>query len=50
MTQIFTFKTGINTCYVLKESWVKVLNMGARTIYPGHGNPFAIERITKLLN
>jgi glyoxylase-like metal-dependent hydrolase (beta-lactamase superfamily II) len=35
---------------LLKESWVKVINMGALTIYPGHGNPFPIEKITKFLN
>jgi glyoxylase-like metal-dependent hydrolase (beta-lactamase superfamily II) len=35
---------------LLKESWARVLNMGARTVYPGHGNPFPIEKITKYLN
>ena len=35
---------------LLKESWVKVLNLGARTIYPGHGNPFPVEKITRYLN
>ena len=35
---------------LLKESWVKVINMGAKTIYPGHGKPFPVEKITKYLN
>ena len=35
---------------LLKESWVKIIDMGARTIYPGHGNPFSLDKITKYLN
>jgi glyoxylase-like metal-dependent hydrolase (beta-lactamase superfamily II) len=35
---------------LLKESWIKVLNLGARIIYPGHGKPFPVEKITKYLN
>jgi len=35
---------------LLKESWVKVINMGASTIYPGHGESFPIDKITKYLN
>ena len=35
---------------LLKESWIKVINMGAATIYPGHGNSFPVEKITKYLN
>lgn len=35
---------------LLKESWVQVINLGARTIYPGHGNPFPVDKITKYLN
>ena len=35
---------------LLKESWIKVINMGAVTIYPGHGKPFPVEKITKYLN
>lgn len=35
---------------LLKESWVKVINMGATTIYPGHGSSFPVEKITKYLN
>jgi hydroxyacylglutathione hydrolase len=32
---------------LLKESWKKMIDMGARTIYPGHGKPFPVEEITK---
>ena len=32
---------------LIKESWIKLLNLGVRTIYPGHGNPFPVEKITK---
>ena len=35
---------------LIKESWIKLLNLGARTIYPGHGNPFPVEKITRYLN
>jgi glyoxylase-like metal-dependent hydrolase (beta-lactamase superfamily II) len=35
---------------LLKESWVKLINMGVKTIYPGHGTPFPVDRITKYLN
>jgi len=35
---------------LLKKSWVKVIKMGATTIYPGHGNSFPVEKITKYLN
>jgi glyoxylase-like metal-dependent hydrolase (beta-lactamase superfamily II) len=35
---------------LLKESWVKVINMGAQTIWPGHGKPFPLDKILKYLN
>lgn len=35
---------------LLKESWVKVINMGAQTIWPGHGRAFPLEKILKYLN
>lgn len=35
---------------LLKESWVKVINMGAKTIWPGHGQAFPLEKILKYLN
>jgi hydroxyacylglutathione hydrolase len=35
---------------LLKESWAHVINMGARTIYPGHGKPFPVAAIKKYLN
>jgi hydroxyacylglutathione hydrolase len=34
----------------IKESWQKVIGMGAETIYPGHGKPFPLSRIRKYLN
>jgi len=34
---------------LLKESWVKVINMGAENICPGHGKPFPVEKITRYL-
>lgn len=33
----------------LKESWKKVKQKGAKTIYPGHGNPFLINKIENLI-
>ncbi|MEA3460987.1 MAG: MBL fold metallo-hydrolase [Bacteroidota bacterium] len=35
---------------LLKKSWTKVINLGAKTIYPGHGSPFEVEKIVKYLN
>ena len=35
---------------LLKESWIKVINKGAATIYPGHGKSFPVDKITKYLN
>lgn len=35
---------------LLKESWTKVIGMGAVKIYPGHGSPFPVEKISKYLN
>lgn len=35
---------------LLKESWVKIINMGATTIHPGHGKSFPVDRIIKYLN
>jgi glyoxylase-like metal-dependent hydrolase (beta-lactamase superfamily II) len=29
----------------LKESWKTLIDKGAKRIYPGHGNPFSIEKI-----
>ncbi len=34
----------------LKESWNKVIEWGASTCYPGHGKPFAVEKILRYLN
>jgi len=30
---------------LLKESWTKLIDNGAKTIYPGHGKPFPIEKL-----
>lgn len=35
---------------LLKESWAKIIKLGAETIWPGHGKPFPLERILKYLN
>ena len=35
---------------LLKESWTKIIELGAKTIWPGHGKPFPLERILKYLN
>ncbi len=34
---------------LLRKSWSKVIHMGARTIYPGHGKPFPVARIKKYI-
>lgn len=34
----------------LKESWRKLLNQGARTIYPAHGKPFSADVIRNALS
>ena len=33
----------------LKKSWKKLLQIGVKTIYPGHGDPFPVELITESL-
>ena len=33
----------------VKESWRKMLDLGAKTVYPAHGKPFSIEVIRKTL-
>lgn len=35
---------------LLKESWMKIIKLEAKTIWPGHGKPFPIEKILKYLN
>ena len=35
---------------LLKKSWSKVLERGAKTIYPGHGKPFPVEKIIRYLD
>jgi len=34
----------------LRDSWGKLIKKGAKRIYPGHGNPFPIERLIKKTN
>lgn len=34
---------------LLKESWMKVIKMGALNIYPGHGSMFPVEKINNYL-
>jgi len=34
----------------LRESWKLVLNQGARTIYPAHGEPFSADIIRRVLS
>jgi hypothetical protein len=33
----------------IKKSWDVLIEKGAKMIYPGHGNPFPVERILKYL-
>jgi hydroxyacylglutathione hydrolase len=33
----------------VKESWRKLLELGATTVYPGHGKPFSVEVIKRAL-
>lgn len=33
----------------IKESWNVLIKKGVRMIYPGHGNPFPVEKIRKHL-
>jgi len=35
---------------LIKESWRKLIDAGAKTVYPGHGKPFPSELIKKYLN
>jgi glyoxylase-like metal-dependent hydrolase (beta-lactamase superfamily II) len=34
----------------VRESWRSLLEQGADTIYPAHGNPFSAEIIRKVLS
>lgn len=34
---------------LLKKSWEVLINMGAKTIYPGHGDPFPVSVIERIL-
>jgi hydroxyacylglutathione hydrolase len=34
---------------MVKKSWKMIIDKGAKMIYPGHGNPFPVDRILKHL-
>lgn len=34
----------------IKKSWKMIIEKGAKTIYPAHGNPFRVEEIKKYLS
>ena len=34
---------------VVKKSWQKLLDLGAKTVYPAHGKPFLAERLIKVV-
>ena len=34
----------------VKENWKLLIDKGAKMIYPGHGNPFPVEVMKKILN
>jgi glyoxylase-like metal-dependent hydrolase (beta-lactamase superfamily II) len=34
---------------ILKKSWLRLLEQGAKTVYPAHGKPFSAEVIRKSL-
>jgi len=34
----------------LKKSWKKILDRGAKTIYPGHGKPFPVKKLKKKMS
>ncbi len=38
-----------NDIELLKKSWEVLIKMGAKTIYPGHGDPFPVKVIEKIL-
>jgi glyoxylase-like metal-dependent hydrolase (beta-lactamase superfamily II) len=38
-----------NDIELLKKSWEILINMGAKTIYPGHGDPFPVSVIERIL-
>jgi hydroxyacylglutathione hydrolase len=33
----------------VRKNWKKVIERGAKTIYPAHGEPFPVEVIKKIL-
>ena len=35
---------------LIRESWKKLIDAGAKTIFPGHGKPFSVELIKKYIS
>ena len=35
---------------LIRESWKKLIDAGAKTIFPGHGKPFSVEIIKNILD
>jgi len=34
---------------IFKKSWQKLMDMGARMVYPAHGKPFLVEKLYKMV-
>jgi glyoxylase-like metal-dependent hydrolase (beta-lactamase superfamily II) len=49
----FRFRPGLpifaDNIEKVKESWNSIIQQGAKTIYPAHGNPFSVDIIKKAL-
>ena len=49
----FTFRPAMplyaDNIDLVKESWKKLFNAGAKVVYPGHGKPFSAEVIRKYI-
>jgi glyoxylase-like metal-dependent hydrolase (beta-lactamase superfamily II) len=36
--------------HIVKKSWQKLLDMGARMVFPAHGKPFPVEALKGALS
>jgi len=49
----FTFRPSLpiyaENLNLVKESWRKLIDAGAKMVFPGHGKPFSVEIIKKYL-
>jgi glyoxylase-like metal-dependent hydrolase (beta-lactamase superfamily II) len=36
--------------HIVKKSWQKLLDMGAKMVYPAHGKPFSVEALKSALS